>query len=147
MREHGTRILFHGRDVFSLGARERMVRRIPPTFALFPLKHGKINNENEGELIGILGVFSDIRLVGIPFCYGRLVGNAREGILLDLFFGEQRLYDFGVKLFREIQDIFLGSKRHLKIQLSEFGLPVPAGIFVSHTAGDLEVALKSRHHQ
>ena len=44
-------------------------------------------------------------------------------------------------------DVVLADEGHLDVDLRELGLPVGAQILVAEAAGDLEIAVKARHHQ
>ena len=56
-------------------------------------------------------------------------------------------HQFGEEVFRQLHDIFTLDERHLQVQLGELGLAVAALVFVSETAGDLEITLDAGHHQ
>ena len=49
--------------------------------------------------------------------------------------------------FGDGDDIILANKGHLNVDLRELGLAVGAQILVAEAAGDLEIAVKTRHHQ
>ena len=62
---------------------------------------------------------------------------------LDIFTPE----NFSHQTFHQREEAFLLGKRHLDVQLGEFGLTVRTEIFVAKTAHHLKVLLESGHHQ
>src|SRR3989344_3606542 len=56
-------------------------------------------------------------------------------------FNELNKHGLGVREY-----IFLFHKRHLKVQLSKFWLPVPAGVLIAHAPGNLKIFFKTSNH-
>jgi hypothetical protein len=99
----------------------------------------------EGAHLLELQAKAEVGLVGAKALHGLLVGEAGEG--------EGKLHaqglaeDVGHEAFVEGEDVLHLHEAHLQVHLGEVGLAVGPEVFIPEAAGDLEVAVKARHHQ
>ncbi len=90
---------------------------------------------------------AQVRLVGAEQADALPVGDADEGIGVDLLAVGELLEHAVHDGLDGGEDVFLGDEAHLDVELVEFQRAVGAQVLVAETGGDLEIPVKARDHQ
>ncbi len=140
---HGAGVGLQPRQELGLGARERMVFRVPPTLFGNPLEQWEVDDLGKSKL---LGVGSQIRLVGVVVGHGLVVGQTGKWCH-KVPIGCHLLDNGHDQRLNQGQYIILLYEAHLQVQLGELWLTIGPQILVAEAARDLEVAIEPCHHQ
>ena len=89
----------------------------------------------------------EVGLVGPEPLERLLVGEAREGHVLERPLRGDRAGDLDRHRLDEVHHRLLGDEAHLEVELGELRLAVAAEVLVAEAAGDLEVAVDARDHE
>ena len=90
---------------------------------------------------------AEIRAVGSVLRHRLGVRNARERLLQDFAFGNERLEERRVELLDQVEDVVLVDEAHFEVELRELRLPVAARVLVAEALGDLKILFHPRRHE